>query len=108
MSNSSSKPPTGMTQEEWDKHLQIDKLMKEQRKKRFEQELREKPPLPPWIKYPEYHPTSLFWRMGMGETYLMEYVWVYFEYASAEEITKYKSKYPAPKDWKAIYDENET
>jgi hypothetical protein len=86
------------------KHLEINKKYEQERKLRFEKELKENPPLPPWLKYPNYSRYDMFWRMGTGETYLMEYIHPYFKYASKVEIRKYKQKYLEPEEWVGWYE----
>jgi len=105
MTNNS--PPPGISKEDWEKHLFIKKKAEEERKQRYEHELKANPPLPPWLKYPEYSPYDMFWRMGTGETYLMEHVWPYLKYASDEELTEYKQKYTPTGEWVGWYDEPE-
>ena len=100
-----NSPPPGMSQEEWNNHLEINERFKQERKLRFDKELKKNPPVPPWVKYPEHPPYDIFWRMGTGETYLTEYMWPYLEYASEEELKAYKKKYPAAGEWSGWYDE---
>ncbi len=103
ISQGSDGTPNGMSEEDWAKEQQFETQMKEVRRLRFENELRANPPLPPWKKYPGYLPQELFWRMGIGETYLMEYVWLYLRHASPEEVTAYKANHPEPTEWKGWY-----
>lgn len=96
-------PPKGMSQEEWKKHLDFDRKLELERKEKFEDELKNNPPEPPWVKYPEHSPNDLFWRMGKGETYIMENVHPYLEYATENALREYKKKYPEPNNWKGWY-----
>ena len=100
-----STPPKGMSQDEWNRHLEFDKKFELKRKARFESELKNNPPEPPWVKYPEYPQIDLFWRMGTGETYVMEYVHPFLNYSSEDVLREYKKKYPEPAGWKGWYDE---
>ncbi|MCK7597712.1 hypothetical protein M0G74_10570 [Microbulbifer sp. CAU 1566] len=101
----SEKPPVGMSKEIWDKHLERQAKAEKDRQDRFQKELKDNPPEPPWVRYPEYHSNDIFWRMGEGETYLMEYVLPYLKYASEVELKSYKEKYPEPKSWHGWYAE---
>ena len=103
VASNESIPPKGMSLKEWNSHIEITEKMKQSRKELFEKELKYSPPEPPWVKFPEQPQESIFWRMGAGETYLMEYVWPYFQYASEQELNKYIEKYPEPKEWKGWY-----
>jgi len=97
-------PLPGMSQEDWNKHLELNKRFEKERKLRYENELKQNPPVPPWLKYPEHSRYDIFWRMGMGETYLMEYIAPYFQYASKEEIKAYKEKHTAIGEWTGWYE----
>ncbi|UFN55879.1 hypothetical protein [Microbulbifer celer] len=105
MSSSSSEPPVGMSKEIWEKHLERQAKAEKDRRDKFQKVLKDNPPEPPWIKYPEYSSNDIFWRMGEGETYLMEYVWPYLRYASEVELKSYKEKYPEPNSWSGWYGE---
>jgi len=56
---------------------------------------------PPWIAFPhtDYH--DLFWRMGLGEEYL--YKWAQY-YLNCSDKISYEFMFPAPSDWKEVYD----
>ena len=58
--------------------------------------------LPPWKKYPGINPLDLFWRMGQGEQYVMEFG-VYYDGLSDRDKIIYQLSYPAPGDWKDYY-----
>lgn len=99
-------PPEGVSEEDWKAYLNLKKDRKAMLKKRFENELRIAPPLPPWKKHPDHQSGSMFWRMGVGEEYLTDYFSVYLKYASEDELKAYKLKYPAPRGWQDWYKEN--
>ncbi len=58
--------------------------------------------LPPWIAFPTIEKYDLFWRMGLGENYLMQ--WADFCYSS--DMGAYEQKFPEPKDWTGFYAED--
>ncbi|KTF17845.1 MULTISPECIES: hypothetical protein [Alteromonadales] len=98
--------PEGVSAEDWEAYLKHKKDWEAMLQQRFESELKANPPLPPWEKFPEYEPSNIFWRMGTGEEYLIDYFGVYLKYASKDDIQAYKLKYPAPKIWENWYNEN--
>ena len=53
--------------------------------------------LPHWVVFPEYSENSLFWRMGIGESYLFTFK-LYFDTLSEEEQKQLLKTYPAP-EW---------
>ncbi|WP_379138316.1 NADAR family protein [Paenibacillus sp. sgz500958] len=54
--------------------------------------------LPQWIAYPDIHPYDIFWRMGMGEGYVMEYgQWFYGLSKEAQE--EYNHYFVPPREW---------
>ena len=55
---------------------------------------------PPWIFAPEYHPYSIGWRMGSGESHMM-YLdeWMSQQKMSFAEKVNYLHRYPAPPRW---------
>lgn len=57
---------------------------------------------PPWLVFPEYSPSTIGWRMGVGESYMMKWRLEYDKFGS-EEKKKYKKKYPAPLYWFYFY-----
>ncbi|HEY9007703.1 MAG TPA: NADAR family protein [Ohtaekwangia sp.] len=60
--------------------------------------------LPPWKKFPGINPTDMFWRMGVGEDYIIQYS-KYFLSLSEREKTIYKLSYPTPNgDWAGYYE----
>jgi hypothetical protein len=95
--------PSGMSKEEWKLEQEFRNKLEIKEKAKFNNELKDNPPKPPWIKYPEHSMIDMFWRMGEGESYLMDYVWLYLKYASDKELKEYKNKYPEPNDWKGWY-----
>lgn len=55
---------------------------------------------PPWIYGPTFHPYSIGWRMGSGETYMMVLSeWLEQQNFSQEQRIAYMKKYPAPPRW---------
>ena len=55
---------------------------------------------PPWVKYPTYHPYSMGWRMGSGETHLMVLnEWFDAQKFTFEERLVYVKKYPCSPMW---------
>jgi len=106
MGNLEREPPQGMSKEQWEAYLEHKKSWEVMLKNRFENELKDSPPPPPWVKHPDRERTSMFWRMGKGEAYLSDYVGVYFRYATEDDITAYKLKYPEPANWQGWYDGN--
>jgi len=64
----------------------------------------EKPILPPWLAYPEIDKYSIGWRMGYGETHIME-LSKYFDSLSEPEKKIYQLTYPANEEWKDWYTE---
>ncbi|WP_281558112.1 hypothetical protein [Thalassomonas sp. RHCl1] len=96
--------PEGVTEQDWQKYLEHQASWENKLKELFDQELKQNPPLPPWLKYPEFDNTDLFWRMGQGEEYLADYFGVYFKYASKTEVEKYIAKYPEKEGWQGIYE----
>jgi len=103
MATDNGLPPEGVSQEDWAAYLEHQKMWRAKLRLRYDNELRSSTPIPPWMKYPDQSRSSIFWRMGAGEEYLTDYVAVYFEYSSPEEIEAYKLKYPEPKSWSGWY-----
>mgnify|MGYP006128788359 FL=1 len=103
ISSMGSEKQANTTDEQQDKYLEHRAAWEKMLKERYDKELKHNPPIPPWIKFPDYHPSEIFWRMGEGESYISDYVFTYFKYASKAEINAYKIKYPAPADWGGIY-----
>lgn len=100
----STDKPEGFTDEQWEKYLEHEMSWARMLKERFEKELKSKPPLPPWLEYPDISEGDIFWRMGTGEDYLVEYFGLYFKYATSAEVDAYVSKYPEPKEWLGTYE----
>lgn len=55
-------------------------------------------PLPPFIVFPMYAPTSLGWRMGIGQEYA-EYWHMIIKASSEEEIRFYCEQFDYPSWW---------
>ncbi|KFY07565.1 hypothetical protein V492_07031 [Pseudogymnoascus sp. VKM F-4246] len=56
---------------------------------------------PPYLKYPDMHPFSIFWRMGSGESYMMVF-WGWWEQNAEMDERKrieYIQKFPPPPLW---------
>ncbi len=54
--------------------------------------------LPQWLAYPNIHPYDMFWRMGEGETYVMNLA-EWFYKLSTEAQREYETYFVAPKEW---------
>ena len=63
----------------------------------------EGPVVPPWRKYPDVNPLDMFWRMGKGEDFSMEFS-KFFNQLSDREKVIYRLSYPASGDWKDFYE----
>jgi ribA/ribD-fused uncharacterized protein len=64
----------------------------------------ENPMAPPWLMYPEIPRGSIGWRMGYGESYIIElYGWL--KVLSPAENKVYEEMFPEPKSWRGYYDE---
>ena len=103
ISSMGSEKPANTTDEKWGKYLEHRAAWNKMLKERYENKLKHTPPKPPWIKFPNYHPSDIFWRMGDGESYISDYFSIYFQYASKAEINSYKIKYPEHSDWRGTY-----
>jgi ribA/ribD-fused uncharacterized protein len=57
---------------------------------------------PPWKKFPDIDPLDIFWRMGIGESYVMDFG-KYFADLSSKEKARYELVYPASGDWSDYY-----
>ena len=56
----------------------------------------------PWRVFPSYRPTSMGWRMGVGEAY-MAYWNINYEDLRTNAKQKYRRKYRAPMYWYWAY-----
>lgn len=55
---------------------------------------------PPWIFAPEFHPYSMGWRMGDGESHIMFLSeWMSQQKMNFDEKVAYLHRYPAPPRW---------
>jgi hypothetical protein len=54
---------------------------------------------PPWIAFPSVDLPDMFWRMGIGENYLLKLNTYMAEYG----LEKYMLKFPEPEGWKSFY-----
>lgn len=55
--------------------------------------------LPPWIRYPDVEPSDLFWRMGSGEDYLVEFNRWWNAATAADRIRFHMSYRPTGMWW---------
>jgi N-glycosidase YbiA len=55
---------------------------------------------PPWLSFDGIEMNDMFWRMGMGEDYLLNW------YRSIDQIgvSKYKNIFPEPHNWLGVYE----
>jgi ribA/ribD-fused uncharacterized protein len=58
--------------------------------------------VPPWKKYPAVESSDMFWRMGGGEQYVIDFA-AYWNSLSANDKMLYALSYPAPLDWREYY-----
>jgi hypothetical protein len=65
----------------------------------------ENPILPPWLAYPEIDKYSIGWRMGYGETHIME-LSKYLDSLSESEKRIYELTYPETGEWKGWYNDD--
>jgi len=56
--------------------------------------------LPPWIAFPTIDQYDMFWRMGLGEDYLIQWS----QYYLASDRVDYRNKFPETDDWNGFYD----
>lgn len=54
---------------------------------------------PPWIVYPSISPEDMFWRMGGGESFMME--WGRRFDSTDQDV--YKRKFPETEQWRGFY-----
>jgi N-glycosidase YbiA len=60
-------------------------------------------PLPPWIAFDEIDPADMFWRMGIGEGFIDNWVnWYNIQPPTAQ--SQYRHFFAAPESWKDFYD----
>jgi len=58
--------------------------------------------LPPWVKFPGYHPFDFFWREA-GQAWLV-YIWEpFWKKLSPEEQNDYLKRYDVPEEWQLFY-----
>ena len=59
--------------------------------------------LPPWIAFPDVDQLDMFWRMGLGENYM--YNWIkWFDRQSEEVQSEYEVSYPSNENWAGFYE----
>ncbi|GGI57720.1 hypothetical protein [Winogradskyella haliclonae] len=61
--------------------------------------------LPPWLAYPEIDRYSIGWRMGYGESHIIE-LGKYFDQLTESEKTIYELTYPESEEWKGWYNDD--
>ncbi len=61
----------------------------------------------PWIKYPHVEQFDMFWKMGAGESYLIEFFNMYLKLDDRDKII-YKLTNPEPFEWNGFYPNNGT
>lgn len=57
--------------------------------------------LPPWIAFPKVGIEDLFWRMGLGESYMDEW---YSYYNGLGDKLDYRNQFTEPDSWIGIYE----
>lgn len=57
----------------------------------------------PWYEYPKIDSEDLFWRMGKGEDFMMNFAKSYQNMSDKEKRT-YQVANPEPKNWKGFYE----
>lgn len=57
---------------------------------------------PPWFKFPDKDSMDMFWRMGVGEEYLIEFG-DYYNHLSEREQKIYQLTHPEPYQWRNFY-----
>lgn len=57
----------------------------------------------PWLKYPEIDSADMFWRMGKGEQFVVEFSQTFNKLTDREQ-TIYKLTNPEPLNWKGFYE----
>lgn len=55
--------------------------------------------LPPWLSFPHTEKYDMFWRMGLGEDYLLKWS----KYIDVYGTEAYKHDFPEPDDWQGTY-----
>lgn len=95
--------PDFLTDEQWKIELELRREEAEKRQRLYEDVLKDNPPLPPWLKYPEAGMIDMVWAMGGGQDYLENHVFNYLNNAPKEKVAAYKKKYPEPQGWKGWY-----
>lgn len=58
--------------------------------------------LPPWIPFKDIAQEDMFWRMGLGESYIMEWAKWYYSLGVIER-KNYEEYYPANEEWNDFY-----
>ncbi|MGE7777134.1 NADAR family protein [Chitinophaga sp. NPDC101104] len=58
--------------------------------------------LPPWIAFPGTEMADMFWRMGWGESFIMEWA-AHFDQT---DQAAYRARFPEIRNWKGFYDDD--
>ena len=66
------------------------------------EEVKNNPPKPPWIAYPDHDRYDIFWRMGIGEDHVSR-LSIYLKNIEESDYVKYKTRFPEPSDWDGWY-----
>lgn len=56
-------------------------------------------PLPPWIKFPGFHPYDIFWRMGPGEGYVDGEFGPFWRSLNRHQQEEYFARYDLGTEW---------
>lgn len=56
-------------------------------------------PVPPWEKYPNLRRSSMGWRMGAGESFLVETFHPWWSKLGEAERVRYRLAHPEPDEW---------
>jgi ribA/ribD-fused uncharacterized protein len=57
----------------------------------------------PWNRYPEKSSADLFWRMGAGEEFILNFSKEYQNMSEADQVI-FRISNPEPKNWKGFYE----
>lgn len=60
-------------------------------------------PRPPWVEFPDYNRTSMGWRMGAGEDYMLDFR-AWFRALDGQRKSEYVSANPEPDGWFGFFD----
>lgn len=54
---------------------------------------------PPWVEYPGVEAGSMFWREGLGESFLFDVWYPYYNSLTEPEQDAYLKRWNVPEDW---------